>query len=114
MATFTRSITKHEFNNHCIMLQDKAGKDYRPLIKGSKVEVRSEGKTYFAEICEYYIDGKFLSGLHFDPKREDSDDFYYEQGVTQGHHAEVTIDENCDPGPDGLCPVDITMSVKTK
>lgn len=114
MPTFERTITKHEFDNHCVLLQDKKGKDYRSLIKGSKVRVISGGKTYYAEVSEYYINGKFVGGLHFDPNREDSDDFYYEQSINQGHHAEVTIDENCDPGPDGLCPVTIEMSVWTK
>ncbi|MDX2062873.1 MAG: hypothetical protein SFY70_07420 [Bacteroidia bacterium] len=112
-VTFERIVTKHEFDNHCIMLQDKAGNDYRHLIPGHKVQVNSCGKAYFAEVSEYYLNGKFLGGLHFDPKREDSDDFYYECGVVQGHHAKFTLEEGAALVGDKF-PLSLELTIKTK
>lgn len=112
-VTYERVISKHEFDNHCILLQDKQGKDFRQFIAGNKVLVTSGDKTYYGDVSEYYLNGKFVGGIHFDPKREDSDNFYYEQSINQGHHAKVTIEEDA-ALQGGKYPVSIEMKLVTR
>lgn len=113
MPTFTHAIRKKEIESHTIWLVDNSMKDHGQDVPTSKVVVHCNGKSYKATLTDSYIDGKFLTGIYFDPKKEESNGFFYEQSVNLGHHAEISYDKDAALEGEHF-PIQMKMELKTK
>jgi hypothetical protein len=110
---FEHKLTKYEVDNHCVLLRDEAKADHSKAFGGhSKLTVKAEnGKLYPADINEYYHEGKFQAGIHFEGGKSSS--FFVEQGFFLGHIASVTVDGS-GALVDGRLPVDISFKILTR
>jgi hypothetical protein len=110
---FEHKLTKYEVDNHCVLLRDDAKADHTKAFGGhNKLTVKAEnGKLYPAEINEYYLDGKFQAGIHFEGGKANS--FFIEQAFFLGHVATITVD-GAAPLVEGRLPVDVSFKILTR
>ncbi len=111
--SFEHHIIKYEVDNHCILLRDDAKTDYSNHISGNTVVVTATSHTYTATVNEYYVDGKFQAGMHFDGKDQSEKRFMMEQSVMAGHICKVTFQKDA-ALIDGAFPVQVEITVKTR
>ncbi len=110
---FEHKITKYEVDNHCILLRDDKKVDQTKAFGGhNKVLLLTpKGKSYPAEVNEYYLDGKFQAGLHLEGGK--ASDFFVEQDFLLGHTAVVTVDVSAAP-VEGRLPVQLEFKIQTR
>ncbi len=110
---FEHKITKYEVDNHCILLRDEKKADHSKDFQGHSklLVIMPNGKQYQAEINEYYHEGKFQTGIHFEGAK--SNLFFVEQNFFLGHTAVVTVDPAA-AMVDGRLPVQLAFTVQTR
>jgi hypothetical protein len=69
------------------------------------------GKRYSAEVNEYYHEGKFQAGLHFEGGK--SSPFFVEQDFFVGHTAVLTVDATA-ALDEGRLPVQLAFRIQTR
>lgn len=111
--TFEHKIVKFEVDNHCILLRDEQKADHSTHITGQKVVVTAGPKTYTATVNEYYVDGKFQAGMHFDPSNDSEKRFIMEQSIFLGHIAKISLTKGA-ALQDGRFPVTIEVITPIK
>jgi hypothetical protein len=111
--TFEHKITKFEVDSHCILLRDEKKVDFSANITGQKVVVTVGAKTYTASINDYYVDGKFQAGMHFDPNNDSEKRFFMEQSILTGHVAKITLTKGA-PLQDDRFPLTVDISIPVK
>jgi hypothetical protein len=89
---FERTVTKFEFQNKCILLQDDKGNDYRQQLAHENVRVASNGTNYDGVIKEFYYKGNFKPGIVFDDHGDGIHSFFFEQGVLPERILRVEMD----------------------
>jgi hypothetical protein len=84
---FEKHITRFELNNQCLLLEDLDGVIQKLDLPSDKIFVISENKIYPAYIRDFYVNGKFKSGIYFEHEEGHTSPFFFEIGVTEGKRA---------------------------
>lgn len=84
---FEKHITKFEVTNQCLLMEDLNGSQQNIGIDASKVFVAVENKIYPASLRDFYVNGKFKEGIHFDHEQGHTSEFYFDIGVSEGRRA---------------------------
>ena len=86
--SFERVITRYELENRCILLRDDKKTDHSKEAGAGRLSVQAGGRSYSAQVRDYYVDAKFQAGLYFEAKPGEGD-FFFEQSVTLGKRARI-------------------------
>jgi hypothetical protein len=108
---FEKHITRFELNNQCLLLEDLNGVIQKVELPSDKIFILSEGKLYTAYIRDFYVNGKFKSGIYFEHEEGHTSDFFFEIGLTEGKRAIIKYEGKIH---EGLPLLEVTVYVLTK
>ncbi|MCS6904264.1 MAG: hypothetical protein RML72_01565 [Bacteroidia bacterium] len=89
---FEKHITKFEVHNQCFLLEDLNGVAQNLNLPSDQIFVACENKIYPASIRDFYVNGKFKTGIYFDHEEGHTSDFFFDIAVTEGRRAIITYE----------------------
>ena len=90
--SFERLVTKYEFENKCVLLQDNKHKDFSKDLKSHKLRVNCGDKHYDGIVNDFYTKNGFMSGIVFDDHGAGLHSFFFEQGVMADRTLKIDFD----------------------
>lgn len=90
---FEKHVHKFEVQNQCFLIEDLDGIPQELQLPSDFLIVEDEeGRFFEATIRDFYVNGKFKSGIHFDHEEGHTCSFFFEHTVSEGKRAVIRYD----------------------